>query len=115
MKKTILAVLISILLIIVGATAQAAAEENPFVGTYTVLWDDGIATIKVTDNSSATGTVVVTYAWGDKGDGFCTQAKFDPSTQTLAFKWGDTIVVLRKTAQGGLTAERYSTAQVEGR
>jgi len=110
MKKFAM-VLIGVLLIIVGATANAAAENNPFIGAWTIPWDDGEAKIQVSDRSSVPGTVVATYTW-DGNNGFCTQV-VKISDSTLVLKWGETIIVLCLSADGTLTAEKCSTTRLQ--
>ena len=112
MKK--IAVLISFLLIVVGATAQAVAEEKSFFGTWHIPWTDGLAKIQIKDGSSTPGTVIVTYYWGQSENGICTQAKIDNSTLRFELRGNEgKMTVILRTSEDTLTGEKYSTTRLQ--
>ncbi len=109
MKK--LVVLISFLLIFVGATVQAAAKENIFFGTWNVPWDDGCpATLQVKNESPVPGTVIVVYYWGSEGNGVCAQARIYDSTMVLNLQ--DGMIIVLRFSDDTLVGEKCSTTRL---
>ncbi|MBU4142763.1 hypothetical protein KJ590_02055 [Patescibacteria group bacterium] len=112
MKKLVVLIsLISFLLIVVGAAAQATAAEEFLFGTWNVPWDDGPATIQIKNESSVPGTVIVVYSWGSEGNGVCAQARIYDSTLTLNL-WDETIIILRASGDS-LVGEKHSTTRLQ--